>query len=209
MNIKKCELCESTFRKNKKESLSQWRNRRFCSRRCGATRLSINKEQMKNEYLKGLSSEELAKKHGCSAVHILRMLKELGVESRSLSEAISISHARPEVKQKMSLASMGRTLTEESKDKLRARVGSKNHNWRNGLTVTGGYLQFTNSQANGEHRNRLLHAIICEYKYNRPLKNGEHVHHIDGNKMNNHPDNLIILSASDHAKLHAEERRNG
>lgn len=207
---KNCELCGSAFPKNTKDSMYQWENRRFCSRKCGATKLTFNRNEIKEDYLNGSSSEELAIKYGCSAAHILRILKSLGVKSRSLSEAIKISHSKPEIKTKMSLAATGRSLSESAKDKLRTRTGSKNHNWRNGLTITGsGYLQFTNSPANGEHKNKLLHMIICEHKYNRPLKSGEHVHHIDGNKLNNHPDNLIILSASDHAKLHAEERKNG
>ena len=33
-----------------------------------------------------------------------------------------------------------------------------------------------------------------------------HIHHIDGDKANNKLDNLIVLSAKDHGKLHAKER---
>ncbi|MCX8649972.1 HNH endonuclease [Gilliamella sp. B2776] len=44
---------------------------------------------------------------------------------------------------------------------------------------------------------------------NRKLIKGEHVHHIDGNKLNNNPNNLIILSASEHAKIHTGDRQNG
>ena len=40
-------------------------------------------------------------------------------------------------------------------------------------------------------------------------KKGEHVHHLDGNKKNNDPDNLVILSARDHALIHTEDRERG
>lgn len=50
-----------------------------------------------------------------------------------------------------------------------------------------------------------VHRIVAEAWY-RPLREGEHVHHKDGDKLNNHPDNLEILPASEHHRLHYEER---
>lgn len=35
----------------------------------------------------------------------------------------------------------------------------------------------------------------------RPLELHEHVHHIDGDKANNNPGNLLLLTAADHHKL--------
>lgn len=53
---------------------------------------------------------------------------------------------------------------------------------------------------------RHTHRIVAEEKLGRPLKPGEVVHHIDGNKRNNHPDNLQILeSQAEHAKIHIHE----
>ena len=47
------------------------------------------------------------------------------------------------------------------------------------------------------------HLLIMEQKIGRPVKESEVVHHIDGNKLNNHPDNLKLLSSqSEHMKLH-------
>jgi len=36
--------------------------------------------------------------------------------------------------------------------------------------------------------------------------NSYHIHHIDGNRYNNDPDNLIALSAFDHYKIHYEQK---
>lgn len=60
---------------------------------------------------------------------------------------------------------------------------------------------------NGRH----VHRIIAEQKIGRPLKPGEVVHHIDGDKRNNNPDNLLVLpSQMEHARLHAaQDRREG
>jgi hypothetical protein len=46
-----------------------------------------------------------------------------------------------------------------------------------------------------------IHRIVAEQKLGRPLQRGEVVHHIDGNRHNNHPDNLMVLpSQSAHMK---------
>lgn len=49
-----------------------------------------------------------------------------------------------------------------------------------------------------------LHRVIAENMIGRLLWPFEHVHHKDGNKFNNSPDNLEVLSRSDHAKLHKQ-----
>ena len=53
------------------------------------------------------------------------------------------------------------------------------------------------------------HRVVAEQKIGRKLLSIEHVHHIDGNKHNNNPENLIVLTISEHLKLHAAERKGG
>ena len=50
-----------------------------------------------------------------------------------------------------------------------------------------------------------LHRYIWE-KYNGEIPKGYHIHHKDKNKFNNNIDNLIMLSASEHEKLHESLR---
>ena len=81
-------------------------------------------------------------------------------------------------------------MTPEVREKLRnARLGEGN--------------QKTYAKFYGEHE----HRIVAEQMLGRPLKKGEVVHHIDGNKRNNQPENLLVLSSqSEHASLHSRER---
>lgn len=39
------------------------------------------------------------------------------------------------------------------------------------------------------------HRAVAEAKLGRPLQAGEVVHHEDGNKQNNHPENVVIFSS--------------
>lgn len=47
------------------------------------------------------------------------------------------------------------------------------------------------------------HRIVAEEMLGRPLMEGEVVHHLDENRTNNSPDNLLVLSSPMHVKLHA------
>jgi hypothetical protein len=47
-----------------------------------------------------------------------------------------------------------------------------------------------------------LHILVAEQKLGRHLLDNEVVHHIDGNRLNNEPDNLLVCTRSEHAKIH-------
>ena len=53
-----------------------------------------------------------------------------------------------------------------------------------------------------------LHRVLMENKLGRLLAPGEHVHHIDGNKRNDDPENLAVLTRSEHGKVHAHPAEN-
>lgn len=48
-----------------------------------------------------------------------------------------------------------------------------------------------------------LHRVIAEQTIGRKLRPGEVVHHLDGDKTNNSPENLVVCSsASVHRQYH-------
>ncbi|MFC1972385.1 HNH endonuclease signature motif containing protein [Chloroflexota bacterium] len=71
-------------------------------------------------------------------------------------------------------------------------------------TDKNGYLRYSDS-------NYLVHRRVKEKELGRRLQKGEIIHHINGNKLDNRPENLELLSATEHYKKHVvpilEERR--
>lgn len=52
-----------------------------------------------------------------------------------------------------------------------------------------------------------LHRLIIAGHLGRMLLKSEHVHHKDGDKLNNDIENLEIISLSEHVQQHWDERR--
>jgi len=60
-----------------------------------------------------------------------------------------------------------------------------------------GYRQFNSGSGW-----KFTHRSVAAKKMGGPIFPGYQVHHINGNKTYNHPSNLTVLPASQHAKLH-------
>jgi hypothetical protein len=60
----------------------------------------------------------------------------------------------------------------------------------------------------GSYREQ-LHRLVAEYTLGRKLAAGEVVHHKDGNVWNSNPDNLQILTRSEHQRIHWGENCDG
>ncbi len=105
-----------------------------------------------------------------------------------------------ETRIKLSLSLMGRKHSEETKNKLSLmKKGKKNHNWQGGISFEPYGLEF-NKDLKEVIRNRDRRKCqICE---KTELESGKalDVHHIDYNKNNNNPNNLISLCRSCHIK---------
>lgn len=79
-------------------------------------------------------------------------------------------------------------------------------NWKGGKHKTShGYIEiYCPDHPKASVRKTIYeHTLVAEKKLNRYLRDGETVHHIDYDKTNNNPENLIVLTNPDHARLHS------
>lgn len=60
----------------------------------------------------------------------------------------------------------------------------------------------------GEHHNKYLHRLIYEDIHKLTLLPSAIIHHKDGNKLNNSPENLEMVSKSEHNKIHHTNKKN-
>lgn len=83
-------------------------------------------------------------------------------------------------------------------------------NWKGGryITPTGYAMVYApgNPMANSRGYVR-EHRLVMSEKIGRVLRKDEEVHHIDGNKLNNSPENLQLMTKAEHTALHVKERK--
>lgn len=126
-------------------------------------------------YETGCSCEEIAAKFGVSHGWISRYLKTLGKIRTPLE----------------SKTMRGTTL-----------LGDKNPRWRGGRVQTpDGYIQIKKyDDPRGKKRNNyvLEHIIVWEEYHKKKLPKGYVIHHLNGIKNDNRPQNLIAVTRKEH-----------
>lgn len=75
---------------------------------------------------------------------------------------------------------------------------------RSKTTYQDGYVQRYES---GTGHRRRLHRLVMEQSLGRYLGPEEHVHHRNGDKADNRPENLQVMTNSEHRRLHAQIKR--
>lgn len=87
--------------------------------------------------------------------------------------------------------------------------GPDNPNWKGGPSMGQGYVYVRHpGHPRAKKDGRVKRAdLVMEQKLGRPLLPGEVVHHKDKDRANDSPENLELMTRSEHQRMHVAEQK--
>lgn len=147
-------------------------------------------------YEGGLSLHQISEQTGRNYSRVRKIISDAGIKFRSRREGIML---RPDRGAK--LRGRSRSFSPEAlknMDRANKKSGAerRRESWMN---KSGRVMVWVGGKSRG------IHVLLMEKRLGRHLKTGEHVHHIDRDPTNNNENNLALVTASGHARLHRFE----
>lgn len=96
------------------------------------------------------------------------------------------------------------------KNPMKGRYGQQHPNWKGECFIKSGYVltlkpDWYTGKPGSKHV--FLHQVEwCKAFGYTEVPRGFVLHHVDGNKLNNHPSNLMLVTPRQHRLIHAYER---
>jgi len=154
-----------------------------------------------SDYRSGMSLPTVAGRYGISTSAARYHVKKAGA-LRSRADAVRL--AASQGKHGSGLRGRKRSFSTEH----RAAISAHRKAWGEanaaGLSIKpNGYVEYTR----GPHKGRAVHVVSMEQRIGRRLNPDEIVHHIDGDRANNHDNNLALMTRSAHTRLHRREQK--
>lgn len=142
----------------------------------------IPKSELIKRYVKEeLSEEEIATIYSCCRTTVHRRLNEAEIKLRNQSEALTLYY----------------------KKHPGGRSREKSGTWKGGKTIVGGYVRVLKPEHPRAYKNGYVpeHILVWEKANNKSLPPKWIVHHLNGIKTDNRPENLVAMSSKKHLLL--------
>lgn len=210
-----CAACGATFTRRKSDTRRNTTGRFFCSRACQAR---VGAKPRRGEYKPcGFCGETFysppPSAQRPSAKFCSKACHDQDQRKRSIECACAVCGTAFRVSESKFRNrrgdSVALTCSRDCDGKRRITNGvGRFHNGREVIRWTGGYLYVWQPDHPKSIRNGWLaeHRHVMEQQLGRQLESTEHVHHINGKKWDNRPENLTVLGHSEHSRLTNQER---
>lgn len=146
-----------------------------------------------------LSTREIGVIIGASREYVRRQLAAQDIPIRHGGEAVATQWVDND-KRRAEQSAFG---------KLRlVKHGEEHANWKGGLleTWSGYILEHCPGHPRARQNKVRQHVLVMEKHIGRYLKEGEIVHHKNGNRKDNRIENLELMTALEHNRFHAAQR---
>ncbi|HDY66704.1 MAG TPA: hypothetical protein ENH85_02810 [Candidatus Scalindua sp.] len=88
-------------------------------------------------------------------------------------------------------------------------VGSKHHNWKGGIIIYDNRCFILTPEHPRNHKGYARRSHLIAEKYlGRYIADGEVIHHINGNSLDDNPENLYLFLKKEHDKFHLSKSKS-
>jgi IS30 family transposase len=174
--------------------------------------MEITKQNLQKLYIEDrYTVQQIAIFFNKSIATISRSLKKFSIQTRPFTEKGRVSWnkgipMRKSSREKLSKSHMGKKLSLEHRNKViktlqYGQKGAENPMWNEGKYINpSGYVYLRLADHPHKQSNGYMaeHRYVVEQLLGRYLTKWEHVHHINGIKGDNRPENLELVNAQTH-----------
>jgi len=160
-----------------------------------------NSKWLKLQYDRGRSTQNIADELSASRNTVRNRMIKFDIKRRNHGE--HFRNVPKSVKQRRKMSESRKAYWDRNPPTDEFKLKISHSKTKSGITVAGRRIYVPG-------RGRVLeHRLVMENTIGRILESDEQIHHKDGDRLNNHPDNLELLSNSAHQQLHNATRPRG